>query len=197
MNNSIDEKIIKALEKLSLVIRTLLWDKTKQIGLSPIQIQFILFLVFHPDYETKVSTLAAEFNLTPATVSDAIRILTKKKLLMKIIPAHDKRIHYLKLTKKGTNLAREISSWQDSFLNQLHLFPDQQKEEAALFLMELITSLQKNGIIKIARMCISCEHFQKKARSTHQTTHYCKLTERYFSDSEITIDCSYYKNTAS
>ena len=95
--NDIDSRIALSIEKLIQVQRLLLWDVAKKYNLSPIQTQFIIFLNRHSPGLRKVSVLADEFDLTRATVSDAITSLEHKGLLQK------KRIEEI-LNKAGVDI---------------------------------------------------------------------------------------------
>ena len=77
-NSSVDAKIVVGLERLGEVFRTLLWQQSRDTGLSPIQIQVLLFLTFHGPEKRKIGYLAAEFNLTKPTISDAVKVLVQK-----------------------------------------------------------------------------------------------------------------------
>ena len=78
-NENIDSKIIAGLERISRVFRLLLWDIAKDENLSPIQIQFLIFLLYNKPSRRRITDIANEFNLTKATVSDAISSLEEKK----------------------------------------------------------------------------------------------------------------------
>ena len=75
----ISSKIVAGMERVSEVFKILLWEKAKLVGLSPIQIQILIFIAFHKRELCNVSHLAKEFNVTKPTVSDAVRILDKKE----------------------------------------------------------------------------------------------------------------------
>ena len=82
-------KIVAGLERISEVFKVLLWNKAKEVGLSPIQIQILLFVAFHKDELCNVSHLAKEFNVTKPIVSDAIKALDKKEMIPEISPTLD------------------------------------------------------------------------------------------------------------
>ena len=44
---NISSKIVSGLERVSEVFKILLWEKAKRVGLSPIQIQILIFISFH------------------------------------------------------------------------------------------------------------------------------------------------------
>ena len=72
----ISSKLVAGLERISEVFKVLLWEKAKQVSLSPIQIQILIFIAYHKQELCNVSHLAREFNITKPTVSDAIKILS-------------------------------------------------------------------------------------------------------------------------
>ena len=61
-----DSKLLNALERLSETLKSLLWEQAKRYGVSPIQIQILLFVAEQPADLTGVSYLAREFNVTKA-----------------------------------------------------------------------------------------------------------------------------------
>lgn len=48
-NLTVDSKIVAALERISQAFRVLLWNESKELSLSPIQIQVLIFLLYHSD----------------------------------------------------------------------------------------------------------------------------------------------------
>ncbi len=80
-NTNLESKIVVALERISEAFRVLLWQQSKEFGVSPIQIQLLIFIDLHQQDYCKVSYLAQEFNLTKATISDAVKSLEQKQLI--------------------------------------------------------------------------------------------------------------------
>lgn len=189
----IDSKIVATLERLSQALRTLLWDMAKREKLSPIQIQFLLYLSSHPKEQRRVSNLAKEFDLTQATVSGAIGALMEKGLISKKLWQKDMRVYTLELTPSGKRMAVRLSGWQTAIKEQITQFSSETKETVIIFLMELLVSLQRAGLISIARMCIACSFFQRYAHPGSERPHHCKLTDRPIANSELKIDCDKHK----
>jgi hypothetical protein len=100
-NQSTDNKIVAGLERLSHVFKTLLWEKAKDYNLSPIQIQILIFVQYHPAAINTVSYLAGEFNVTKPTVSDAVKVLGQKGLISKTFSSDDSRSYSIALTDAG------------------------------------------------------------------------------------------------
>jgi DNA-binding MarR family transcriptional regulator len=140
----------------------------------------------------RVSSLAQEFDLTQATVSDAIKVLTRKGLTTKKPSQLDGRAFTLKLTSSGKRLAIKLSGWQAGITEQIKgMLPDR-KESTIIFLTDLIALLQRGGIISTARMCISCSFFRRDAYPGSERPHHCALTGRSIADSGVEIDCDKY-----
>lgn len=184
-----DSKLVAALERLSHVFRVLLWDQGKALRLSPIQIQFLIFLYYHPPEQCRVTELARRFQLTKPTVSDAISALESRHLLEKLRPEQDRRRIYLRLTPEGETLARRLTGWADVFRDHLAQFSPEEKTEAYLFLLRLIESLERGGVLNLGQMCFTCRFFAENALPGAETPHYCRLLEKPLSIRDVRIDC--------
>ena len=107
-HSDVPGKIVVALERIAEAIRVLLWDHAKVIGLSPIQIQLLVFMAYHEESMCNVSYLAKEFNVTKATISDAIKALEKKQLIQKNPSTSDKRAYSIVLSTDGKKLVLSL-----------------------------------------------------------------------------------------
>ena len=164
----------------------LLWQESKDFSLSPIQVQVLIFLLHHSVEKRKVSYLAAEFNMTKATISDTIKTLEEKKLISKEYEQADTRSYMIHLTKNGKDIADKTSL----FTNEIHtpidkLHPDD-KENLLLSLIGIINHLNKSGVITIQRMCFSCSHYQS---SKNGQKHFCKLLNETLHTTDLRLDC--------
>lgn len=183
-NKKIESKIVAALERVSEAFRVLLWNEGKEHALSPIQIQLLIFLLFHPDEQCKVSYLALEFNMTKATISDSVKTLMQKGLAQKIIDPTDTRSYFIGLTDSGREVAQKSASFAGTIEKPLVALSDAQKEVILSGLLKLIVELNKAGVITIQRMCFSCMHYQHT-----RGKHYCNLLKSPLTPSELRIDC--------
>ncbi|CUS77984.1 DNA-binding transcriptional regulator, MarR family [Candidatus Kryptonium thompsonii] len=191
-NENIDSKIIAGLERISRVFRLLLWDIAKDENLSPIQIQFLIFLLYNKPSRRRITDIANEFNLTKATVSDAISSLEEKNLIEKDKNTEDKRSYAIKLTPKGKKLAKQLSIWADVLKNNLKNFNQEEKEAVLKFIFKLIESLYEAGIITIQRMCFSCLYFQRDIHPNPEAPHHCNFLNKPLSIVELRLDCEDY-----
>ena len=186
-HQDVDSKITAALERLSQAFKALLWEKNKTNNLSPIQIQLLVHLLFHDKKQMTIGLLAKEFKLTAATISDAITSMEKKKLVARQKSSKDRRIVSIRLTEEGREGANKLSDWANIIQLNLTEFDPEKKIVVMQFLMELIESLQKAGVISVARMCVTCKNF--KAGADAQTPHYCNLMDKPLASSELRLDC--------
>lgn len=188
-HQDLDSKIAVALERISQAFRVLLWEKNKTHNLSPIQIQFLVYLLYHAAEQSTISHLAKEFSLTPATVSDAISALEKKALVRREWWETDRRVASVLLTAEGKKAARQLSRWANVVQQSIAAYDPAEKVAVMKFLMHLIASLQQAGVITIARMCITCKYFQPLAHPNAKAMHHCHLLDKPLAEFDLRIDC--------
>jgi len=185
----VDSKIVALLERLSHALRFLLWEEGKQQHLSPIQIQALVHLLYHDSQLCRVGHIAEEFRVTQATMSDVISTLEEKKLVRRIQHKIDKRAYTIQLTPAGQKLAKELSTWANIMRDCIGTRSDEEKQFVMQFLMRLVESLQKEQVITVARMCITCTHFRPNRHPYQQAPHHCALIDKPLAISSLRIDC--------
>jgi len=181
-----ESKIIASLERISQAFRVLLWNESKEYSLSPIQVQVLIFLLYHSEEKRKVSYLATEFNMTRATISDTVKALDQKGLITKEHDPYDTRSYVIHLSEKGERIAEETSLFTQELQVPIEQLNANDKENLLLSLIGVIRHLNKAGIITLQRMCFTCAHY----RPDHQgATHFCQLLNQPLGGSELRVDC--------
>ncbi|KAA1243004.1 MarR family winged helix-turn-helix transcriptional regulator [Aquimarina sp. RZ0] len=180
----ISNKIIIGLERISEAFKSLLRDHAKTIGLSPIQIQILIFIAYHKEDLCKVSYLANEFNVTKPTISDAVKILEKKEMIFKTKASADSRSYYISLTDTGKKAVLETESFATPIKKQLSNFNLEEQESLLKTITTLIFKLNQTGILTIQRTCYNCKFYEKS-----KSNHYCNLMQTALRDTEIRLDC--------
>lgn len=183
-NKKTESKIVVALERISEAFRVLLWNESKETGLSPIQIQILIFLLFHAKDKCKVSYLALEFNMSKPTISDSIKLLLQKNLVEKLDDEADTRSYVIGLTSAGKAIAESSSHFALAIEKPLSGFSEEQKEVMLSGLLKLIHELNKTGVITIQRMCSTCVNYRRD-----NGTHYCKLLQMKLEAHNLRVDC--------
>lgn len=185
-NTSTAGKIVAALERIAESFRVLLWNKSKQYGLSPIQVQLLVFLQTHPASQCKVSYLAQEFNMTKATISDAIRVLEEKELIRRVTAVSDGRSFIFSLSHKGNSLTDQLVMYASPLLLPLEKLSTEEKETILAGLLHLIHNLHEGKTIAIQRMCFTCRYYTMDKKSGE---HFCSLLQMTLKKSDLRIDC--------
>ncbi len=186
-NNQIEHRIVAGLERIAEVFRILLWEQGKKFRLSPIQIQILIFVNTHSREKCNVSYLAKEFNLTKATVSDAIQSLLRKGYIAKRKSQSDGRSYGIELTHSGKLLYRKISNYTNELVRPIFKLSQNEKECLLKNLINIIYQLNKSGVISIQRMCFTCKYYKSEGEK-----HFCQFLGKPLHKSELRLDCPDY-----
>ena len=186
-NSDTSSKIVFALERISQVFRVNLWRENKKYRLSPIQMQILIFLRYQGQHLRTVTNLATEFNMTKATVSDAVRSLEEKHLLTKERNPDDARSWLLEITAKGREVAGEIGLFTEDLRLLVEQIDPSEKEVIFKNLLMIIGKLEEAGTISQQRMCRTCKYF--RASHAGEQPYYCAFLQRPLSDSDLRVDC--------
>lgn len=188
MKMDLTHKVVNGLERISEVFKTLLWEKAKVYGLSPIQIQILLFLADHKLALCNVSHLAKEFNLAKPTISDAVRALNAKGLVEKDHSVVDGRSYTLVATQKGKALMGELITYTLPLEKQVDSLDEEKLSSLFSILSELLYKLHRSGVLTVQRTCFGCRFYD-----TGKSSHYCNLLQKPLQDQEIRLDCPEYE----
>ena len=183
---NLESKILNGLERLSEALKALLWEKAKSYGISPLQIQILLFVANHKIEICNVSYLAKEFNVTKATISDAVRVLIKKEHLEKDYSPIDNRRYNLMITPSGNDLVSNLSEYAGVFTQELVSFKEEDLINIFDFISKLIFQLNQRDIIQVQRTCYLCKYYSGDKKEDH----HCNLLKKKLKGPEIRIDCN-------
>lgn len=188
---NVDYKIVAALEKISEVFRVLLWAEAKEHKLSPIQMQLLIFIKYHNnDKQRRIASMAREFNLTKATISDSIKVLEQKGLIKRTDDAFDSRSFNFSLTDQGMKLTGMIENFTLPLDGAIATLSTQQKDQFLVLVLDLIYRLNQNGIISTQRMCYNCFYYN----GDRQQDHNCNLMQKPLAIDELRIECPEHKD---
>ncbi len=184
VSQDVSSKIVIGLERISEVFKLLLWKKAKHIGLSPIQIQILIFVASHKSELCNVSHLAKEFNITKPTISDAIKVLDKKGIIFKDFSPTDQRSYTIQLTEIGKQTLVETNDFATPLKTQLDTFDEAELNSIFKTISELIYKLNQTDVLSVQRTCFGCRFYEKNGN-----TSYCKLLEKVLKTNDIRLDC--------
>jgi DNA-binding MarR family transcriptional regulator len=183
-NQNLDGKITVGIEKLSSVFRGLIWEETKNTGLSPIQLQILIFLKYHSENLATVSYLAKEFNVTKPTISDAIKVLEQKKIIKKTSSKNDTRSYLIQLTALGKKMVVQSENFSQPFSKIIETLNTKDKIQFWSTITQLIAQLNTIGLISVQRICYTCKFYEQKKNHS-----FCHLLMSDLKNIDIRIDC--------
>jgi DNA-binding MarR family transcriptional regulator len=183
----IDAKLVAALERVGQALRVQMWDKAKQHGLSPTQLQVLLRLASDPPARRRIGVLAGELDVTHPTVSDAVAVLRRKGLVDR---EPGSRKTALSLSARGRAVAAGLADWDERTRRQLPDLPVADKQATLRLLLDLIAGLQRSGAITVARMCVTCRFFRRDAHRNSARPHHCALVDAPMGGGELRVDCA-------
>lgn len=183
-NSSTDALLVAALERVAETFRVMLWEQAKEHGLSPIQVRVLLFLNGHGEEMATLTYLAKEFNVTKATMSEVVKVLTEKKLVQKKDNAADTRIQLLKITAQGKKTAAATGGFANRLLPFFDGLENSDKLRFKEVLLEMIFHLYKEQVVTVQRMCFSCVHY-----SSSNNKPFCNLLKIPLITEALRMDC--------
>jgi len=185
----LSSKIVAGLERISEAFKVLLWEKATELGVSPIQIQILIFIAYHKPALCNVSHLAKEFNVSKPTISDAIRVLNKKGIIEKDVSSADNRSYTIKLSDRGLDIVSQTENFAHPIKKTLNQIETANLNALYKTLSTLIYQLNRNGVLTVQRTCYGCKFYKKNTNA-----HYCNLLEKELLDADIRVDCPEYEN---
>lgn len=191
--NNLDRKIAVGFERITQLLKTLIWYESKRSGLSPIQIQFLTALAYDRATQWTVGEIASRFQLTAATVSDALTALETKELVVRTRSEEDKRTVFVALTPEGKRTARTVGKWLNVVQEQIAELGSDEKAVLLQSLIRLIAAFQQEGMISTKGLCVFCTYFRPNVHKSATAPHHCAYIDKAFGDAELRIDCPDYE----
>ncbi|WP_439657612.1 MarR family winged helix-turn-helix transcriptional regulator [Lentzea sp. HUAS TT2] len=184
----LDRRLADALERLGHGMRSLAQRTAREHGLSPLQQQTVLALAQHPQTRHEVAALAAEFDVTTPTMSDAVAALERKQLVTRS-PGTDGRRRVLSLTDAGAAVARGLSSWDDPLTAALAGIPEADRAITLHTLLRVIEDLHRTEVVSVTHMCTTCRFFGRDEHPDPAVPHHCHLLRMPLPLAELRTDC--------
>lgn len=192
---SLEDRLSTALAKISLAARYKFQQLAAADGLSAVQAQILSLL--STDGSMLVGDLSKRLALTPATISDSITALERKKLVSRQPLVTDRRKILVKASRKGLRVGRSLSLWPELFAKTISQIPDCDKEAFFRVVIRIILSLLEQGIIQDSRMCVTCSYFRPNVHNDSSHPHHCALVDLPLALTSLRIDCPDHKVASS
>jgi DNA-binding MarR family transcriptional regulator len=182
-NASIEGSIALGFEKIYEAYKYLLFKEAEKENISSLQLQILR--VLRQRGTCRLSDIARALQLSKPTLSDALKMLISKGLVLKTPQVTDRRNANLSLSEEGLLLTRSLY-----VLNHLAAllcrFPTKDKDKLQSLLMQIIEVLQAEGIVSVNKMCYTCTNYQGNKKDAH----FCKLLNRKLQVREVKLHCA-------
>ena len=183
------DHITTGLTKVAAALRSQAWEGGSARKLTPTQGQILVLLAERATQPMRLNDVARELCLTAATASDAVMTLVEKNLVRKERSPDDQRALVITLTAAGRREAQQTAGWTEVVRAGVRsLTPDEQ----AVFLRGLtkvMYSLQEQGVISVARMCVGCTYFQPYVHVDAARPHHCGFVNKPMGDGQLRLEC--------
>jgi DNA-binding MarR family transcriptional regulator len=178
-----------ALLRIGQATRAIGREEAREVGLTPVQAQTLLWVKRTKSFATTVGALAAHLGATHASTVGVVDALVARGLLERRTGARDRRVTLLRLTTGGEATCRRLGRW--GHLLEEALAPLSAAERAALErgLGGVVWSLQAAGYLDVAEPCRGCVYFAENAAPNTPEPHHCRLIRGFLSEEEAAKDC--------
>ncbi|MDT7887907.1 MAG: MarR family winged helix-turn-helix transcriptional regulator [Desulfurococcales archaeon] len=180
----LEEKILSLVDRISRAYDYILRKCSSKHGITTLQAELLLLAGKSNIGDRGVTKTSRMLLVTQPTVSDSISALARKGLIEVSQSDFDKRITRIKLSVKGEKIFRDLQTCIETFKEAIKIFDAESQEDLFKSFMMLTHSLYELGIVKEARMCLTCRHLSRDAE-----TYYCSLLGVKMTLRELKIDC--------
>lgn len=191
--DSLPGRLVAGLSKIGLAMKSRPWRRQGREGVGPLQVQVLTFLRSQPQRCAMVSLIARALSVKLPTASEVIRTLEQKKLVRRRRSTEDNRVVTVHLTAKGMRAGEVVNGWPEALAAATQQLSAQEQAVLLSMLVKLIRSLQVQGEIPLARMCVSCEHFRPNAHANSTAPHHCQFIGAPLAERSLQLDCPDYK----
>jgi DNA-binding MarR family transcriptional regulator len=188
-NDPADMKVITALSKVAIAVKSQSWKEASETGLTPTQGQILVHLNLWENEEPRISELAEALGVTVPTASKSISALVEKKLVRKNPSSNDARNVVISLTAKGKKTALKAAGWPDFLMGAVGVLTRDERTTFFRGLLKVIRTLQEKRQIPAVRMCLTCSYFRPNIYPDQSQPHHCAFVDAPFGDSDLVLDC--------
>ncbi len=186
------DRLILTLLRIGQATRSIALEEARGLGLTPVQVQTLLFVQRSKSFATSVGQLAAHLGATHASTVGVVDGLVARGLLTRERDAEDRRVTLLRLTPAGEATCRRLARWGHLLAEALAGLSAEERALLERGLGAVVWSLQAAGHLAVAEPCRGCVYFQENAAPGSPEPHHCGLIRRFLSEEEARKDCPDY-----
>lgn len=186
--HNLDARLILSLQRLSDILKAMQWEQARTLGLTPLQLQILLFTGYHPAELNKVAHIATELQLSRPTISDAVASLVSKGLLDMQPDKRDRRSFSMVPTTSGREILLKAEEYATPLAEVIEKRPGFEKNNLYQTIFAMIAGLMTKDSGGLQRMCYNCAHYQGNKKRQHN----CLFLNKTLASAELQIDCMYH-----
>ncbi|WP_457668969.1 MarR family winged helix-turn-helix transcriptional regulator [Thiolapillus sp.] len=171
------------IERLGNLVRADVRARCHAQGVRPVQFEALNYLSQCNRYSDTPQAVAEYLGLTKGTVSQTLKVLEEKSLLLKEQDSNDKRVVHLKPTARGLQLVGQVTP-SEYVASGIENLPVKQQQETVMVLQRLLRAIQKVNGLKTFAPCHTCRFNQRR-----ENGHFCELTQEPLSEPDIRLLC--------
>lgn len=177
-----------ALFRMSHAIKKMTQAESDTMGLSPAQIQALLFAAYTRSDMATVGHFAGSIGTTHVTAVKILNGLVRRGLLSKSPKTEDRRVTLLSLTAQGREIVNKLDDWGQLLEDVLRSIPEELISQFEMGLGSIISALQEKGHLVVSEPCLGCIHFLPNSGDS-SAPHYCKLIQKYLTHEASLQEC--------
>lgn len=183
-------RITAALYRISQAVNRMLRVRGEAAGLSPAQIQALLFLQYARPGVRTIGGLAERLSITYATASGVADALERKRLVRRKPLAEDKRTVTLSLTDAGNRKSAAMENALEEVEAAIASLPEADQQALERAAKAIVRRLQAAGHIKVYEMCWNCQFFRRAAHPDDpRGPHHCAFVDAPLPEAETYLEC--------
>ena len=171
------------IERLGNLVRADVRAACHAQGVRPVQFEALSYLTQCNRYSDTPQAVAEYLGLTKGTVSQTLKVLEEKGLLLKRSDSLDKRVVHLKPTARGRRLVEQVIP-SESVATGIEKLSVRARHESVEVLRQLLRSIQQANGLKTFAPCGTCRFNQQ--REGH---YFCALTQEALADDDVRLLC--------
>ena len=145
------------------------------------------------DRTAQVSAIAKELVVRLPTASEAVATLERKRLVKRYRSQRDGRIVTVELTARGEKASAPAVGIPNQLADAASALSSTEQVAFLKGLMKVIRTLQQQGEISVARMCVSCRFFRPHQHDDAAQPHHCDYVNAPIGDQALRLDCPEYE----
>lgn len=187
------DRVVAALERLARAERGHRRAVAAGHGLSALQADLLTTLARGAPPQPLVGLLALELGVAQPTVTDSIRVLEGKGLVVRLTDPDDRRRTAVALTRQGARRAADVLDSGDELSHAVRSLPLSMQEATLEALLTLIARLVAAGMVDVTRTCLTCLYYEPVGGRNGR----CTLLGQPLAPADLRVDCPEHQSARS